>query len=87
VKACFGSSGRFFAMVITVRTDKDFHAVLMPAFNRPESVKTYLDFLADKETETMRAFDCWFDEENFRFLYSNEREVIRPKASESFTLE
>jgi hypothetical protein len=56
-KVCFGSSGNAYAMVVCVRTNTSYQAVLMPVYKNAESAATYHDFLNNNE-ETLRAHGC-----------------------------
>jgi hypothetical protein len=44
---CMGTSGRIWGFVVFVRTGNRTHAVLLPVFNDPESVPTFLDFMGN----------------------------------------
>jgi hypothetical protein len=87
VKACFGSSGRSYAMIVSVKTNYDLHAVLMPAFNHHELVAVYLDFLKSQDRETLRAVDCQFDVKQGCWTGPMDQAEVRwPKGHESFAL-
>jgi hypothetical protein len=87
VKACFGSSGRSFAMIVCVKTNYDLHAVLMPAFNHHDLVAVYLDFLKSEDNETLRAVDCQFDVKEGCWTGPAEQAELRwPKGHETFAL-
>lgn len=45
VFVCRGTSRRPFAMGVFVRIEEQLHCVLVPAFDHPDAVPTYLDFL------------------------------------------
>jgi hypothetical protein len=88
VKACFGGSGRSFAMMVCVRTNQDLHAVLMPAFNHPDAVETYLNFLKEEDKQALRVWTCQYDEQEKCWRGSAEPTEARwPKGSETITLE
>lgn len=55
VLTCWGSSGRPWAYVVYVRTGGRFDGVLIPTFESPESVDTFLGFLGnERESITVR---------------------------------
>jgi hypothetical protein len=88
VKACFGTSGRSYAMIVCVKTNHELHAVFMPAFNHPDLAQVYLDFLNSEGKETLRIFECKFDEESGCWNGTGEPEEVRwPKGHETLALE
>jgi hypothetical protein len=57
-------NGIFWAFIVFVRTSKKLHAVMVPVFDKPESVVPFLDFLKrEKETNLTGNF-CRFDKPN-----------------------
>jgi hypothetical protein len=59
--ACFGEYGeKAFGLIVCVRTDASYHAVLLPAYDNPNSAADYHRFLTGKE-ETLRQAYCVFD--------------------------
>jgi hypothetical protein len=85
-KVCFGSSGKPYAMIVCVRTDQMYQAVLMPVYDNPESAATYHEFLNNDE-ERLRANSCEFSREE-RCWNGNEDilEMNWPKGHETIDL-
>ncbi len=87
VKACFTTSRRAYAIIVCVKTKHSLNAVLMPAFDDPDAVRPYLDFLTDEENKTLRAWDCKYDPVAQVWQGSGESSSIRwPKGDETIGL-
>lgn len=83
---CFCSSGRPFALIVWVRIGGDLHAVLMPAWNNPESAYVYDDFL-NGDKETLLVNDARFDADEKQWIVNPDAiELYWPKNHESYDI-
>ena len=82
--ACFGSSGNAFGMVVCVRTNHKYHAVLLPTYDNAESAATYFDFLKN-HNETLPINYCEFNAVD-RCWYGTDQPILSvwPKEDASF---
>lgn len=84
--ACFGSSGRRFALMVWVRVGEALHAVLLPEIKHPDSAEAYWAFLNDGR-ETLMINEARFDSEGEQWLVSDRAITARwPKSDESFDI-
>ncbi len=83
--ACFGEySKKAFGMIVCVRTNTTYQAVLMPIYDNANSAATYYKFLTGKD-ETLRASYCEFHPEEKCWLCEEEIiETTWPKEHSSF---
>jgi hypothetical protein len=84
---CFGSSGKPFGQVVCIRTNDVYQAVLLPAYDNPESAAAYFDFL-NNDNETLAVNYCQFDAKD-RCWHGNDQPMITtwPKRDVSFQFE
>lgn len=83
--ACFGEySEKAFGLIVCVRTNTTYQAVLMPIYDDANSAAVYHNFLASKD-ETLRVSYCEFHPEEQRWHRSAEIiETNWPKKHSSF---
>jgi hypothetical protein len=83
---CFGSSGRPYALLVSVRTNEKLHGVLMPGFSHPDSVAVYHEFL-NNDKELLRANECVFNPAKNQWDACDQTiEIAWPKRHETFGL-
>jgi hypothetical protein len=83
-QACFGGTGRPFALVVFVRTGEALHAVLMPASNHPESMAAYWEFMTN-DREEIWIHECRLDLPNGCWQASSEpTRLVWPKRGPTF---
>ena len=61
VLVCRGRNNQIWAMIVFIKTSQSMHAVLMPVFDNPEMVETYLSFLQN-ENEQLYVSWCQYKE-------------------------
>jgi hypothetical protein len=83
--ACFGEySEKAFGLIVCVRTNTIYQAVLMPAYDNANSAAAYYNFLTSKD-ETLRVSYCEFHPEDRCWHRSKEIiETTWPKVHSSF---
>lgn len=85
VFACYGSSGKPFAIGVFVRTNKHLHCVLVPEFVHLDEVRTYLDFLTNSN-ERLATKLCRYDRTREVWETSKEEptHILWPKRDKNF---
>jgi hypothetical protein len=61
---CMGSSGFPWAMMVFMRTSDIVYAALVPVFDHPDRVVTYMDFLKN-ENEAIQVTTCGFEQDHW----------------------
>jgi hypothetical protein len=56
---CWGSSGLAWAIIVFIRTGQLLHAVMLPVYDRPDVVPTFLDFLRNQNESIAVAGYCY----------------------------
>jgi hypothetical protein len=86
VKACFGSRGAPFGILVCVRTNTTLHTVLIPAFATDEAAVIYWDFLKG-DNERLVVYDRVYDGDADCWHRSDQPSEVRwPKRSVTFQL-
>jgi len=61
---CRRSGGSSWAWIVFVRTSRLLHAVMMPIFDQPDAVATFLDFLQD-ENDSIEVYFCRLEQDGW----------------------
>ena len=86
-RVCFSPSGKMFGLIVCVRTDRRYHAVLMPGFSEPEGAAAYFDFLRN-DCQSLHVGNCQIDAGMQRMLVSEQAKVIQwPKSDVEFNFD
>jgi hypothetical protein len=56
---CWGSGRSPWALIVFIKTSRSLHAVLVPVFDQPGTVATFLDFLQDENNLIEGSFGCF----------------------------
>ncbi len=76
---CHTSSGGFWAQIVFLRTGRQLHIVMIPAFYSDDSVDTFDGFLSN-DNERIQVSTVEFDRDGQRStLYNDRKEIIWPK--------
>jgi hypothetical protein len=75
---CMGSSGSPWAMIVFVKTSSLVHAVLVPVFDDPDRVVTFMDFLQN-DNSAIQVASCRFEQNQWE-ISKDTRPLIWPKA-------
>jgi hypothetical protein len=72
---CSSKNGNYWAFIVFIKISNSFHAVMVPVFDRPETVAMFLDFLKNDLTE-LEVNYCKFergqwliDKQSFKLLW------------------
>jgi hypothetical protein len=88
VAVCFGSSGQPFAMMVFVRIDQEFFAVLMPVFSNTDSLDAYRSFLQTNEDRWLLVSEGVFNPEQRHWTVCDRPiRAFWPKESATYDLE
>jgi len=84
---CLSVSGEQFALIVWIRTNKHYQAVLMPFYDDEKGVEVYADFLRN-DNQQIRVHRCDIDNETKSCrVFGKQREDVWPKGDPSFSFE
>jgi hypothetical protein len=84
---CLSASGDPFALIVWIRTNKHYQAVLMPCYVDEKGVEVYADFLRN-DNQQIHVQRCAVDAETKSYcIFGRPREDVWPKGDPSFSFE
>lgn len=81
---CMGSSGFPWAMMVFIKTSRIVHAALIPVFDHPDRVVTFMDFI-ENENEAIQVANCrfekdrWLIEKDTKMMHWPKKGILYPE--------